>query len=202
MRLAELVEVPERAAHRIHRIGGIVAFDALLVGVAGEQQPEPFLGQGEEDVVLAGEVAVDRRGAVFDPVGDLADRDVLIALGDEQVARRIQNCPRHRLALPFLPFLDAQWRPLGETVMLNSVHQYNTVRRTNDVLVPIAARFCWRRGPLSAGRGPQSVADRTSRWRHAFSEASAAAATDRARDRRTADREPRTGGGRAAQTQV
>ena len=67
-----------------------------------------FLGQREEDVVLAGEVAVDRRRAVLDAIRNLADRDVLIALGDEKIARRIQNRPRDRLALPFLTFLDSQ----------------------------------------------------------------------------------------------
>ena len=34
---------------------------------------EALFGEGEEDVVLAREVAVDRGGAVLDPLGDLAD---------------------------------------------------------------------------------------------------------------------------------
>ena len=55
-----------------------------------------FLGEREEDVVLAGEVAVDGGGAVFDALGDLADRDVPIAFGDEEVARGVEDGRRGR----------------------------------------------------------------------------------------------------------
>ena len=51
------------------------------------EQPEPLLGECEENVVLTREVSVDRRRAVFDALGDLPDRDVLEALVDEELAR-------------------------------------------------------------------------------------------------------------------
>ena len=81
--LRELVERPPTGAHVVER--------ARRVGIGGAhllvEAMKAFLGQGEEDVVLAGEVAVDGRGAVLDALGDLANRDALIAFGDEQVAR-------------------------------------------------------------------------------------------------------------------
>ena len=67
------------------------AVDDAVVHAA--EQPEAFLGEGEEDVVLRREVAVDRGRAVLDPVGDLADGDVLVALGDEELPGRIQDGP-------------------------------------------------------------------------------------------------------------
>lgn len=103
--LAELIEAPEARADRVHRANrrGFLA--------ARKQQPEALLGKRQEDVVLAREVPVDGRRAVFDFLGDLADRDVVIALGDEQLARGIENRPRDSLPISFLPFLDAQWIP-------------------------------------------------------------------------------------------
>ena len=73
-----------------------------------EQQPEAFLGEREEDVVLAGEVAVDGRRAVLDALGDLADGDFLVSVGDEELARRIQNRSGDRLPVPFLTFFHTQ----------------------------------------------------------------------------------------------
>src|SRR5215471_18382885 len=67
MLLAEFVVTPEDPPQGV---GGIVVRRGLdAVGVR-EEQAEPFLGQREEDVVLAREIAVDRRRAVLDPVGD------------------------------------------------------------------------------------------------------------------------------------
>ena len=71
------------------------------------EQPEPLFGEREEDVVLDWEVAVDGGRAVLDALGDLADRDVLEALGDEQLAGGVENGPPHRLAVAFLSFFDA-----------------------------------------------------------------------------------------------
>ncbi len=71
------------------------------------QQPEALFGEREKNVVLGREVAVDGGRAVLDPLGDLADRDVLIALGDEQLARRIENGAADGFAIPFLTFFDA-----------------------------------------------------------------------------------------------
>ncbi len=82
---------------------------------------EAFLGEGEEDVVLAGEVAVDRCRAVFDFLRDLADRDVLIALCDEEVAGGVQDSARGRFTFPFLSFLDSQSSHPGKMLALNGV---------------------------------------------------------------------------------
>ena len=68
---------------------------------------EAFLGQREEDVVLAGEVAVDRGRAVLDALGDLADGDLPVALGDEEVAGRGENGLADGVPLSVLSFLDA-----------------------------------------------------------------------------------------------
>jgi hypothetical protein len=70
------------------------------------EQVKAFLGEGEEDVVFAGEITVDGGRAVLDPLGNLANRDVLEPLGDEQLARGVENSPSHRLAVAFLSFLD------------------------------------------------------------------------------------------------
>jgi hypothetical protein len=66
-----------------------------------------LLGQREEDFVLAGEVAVDGRRAVFDALGDLAHRDVPVALGEEEITGGAQNRLAHRVSFPFLSFLYA-----------------------------------------------------------------------------------------------
>ena len=66
-----------------------------------------FGGEREEDVVLAGEVAVDGGGAVFDALGDLADRDALIAFGNEQVARGVEDGGGDGLSFAVLAFFCA-----------------------------------------------------------------------------------------------
>ena len=126
MRLAEFVDPPERSPDWLQQVS--VRIVRLALG-RREQDAEPFFGQREEDVVFTGEIAVDRGGAVFDPLGNLADRDVVIALGDEQVSSRIQNGPRNCLPLPSLTFLDSQ--KSSRKGKLNSVQYANTVRRQN-----------------------------------------------------------------------
>src|ERR1700752_4167641 len=101
--LAELVDAPEGLANPAKQIGVVDRRHR-----SHEQQPESFFRQREEDVVLAGKIAVNRSRAVFNPLGDLPDRYVVIALGDEQIPRRIENCSRNRLPLPLLTFLDPQ----------------------------------------------------------------------------------------------
>ena len=82
--LAELVELPGVSA----RSQG-VRWPARQLG--GAEQAEPFFGQREEDVVLRREVAVDGARAVFDLRGDVADRHLRVAVGDEQLQRRIED---------------------------------------------------------------------------------------------------------------
>ena len=86
---------------------GSASGSALRAQIARfEEHVEAFLREGEEDVVLAGEVAVDRGGAVLDLLRDLADRDVLVALGDEELPGSVQYGAGRCLTLPFLTFLD------------------------------------------------------------------------------------------------
>ena len=82
--LREFVERPPAAAHVFERIVGRHRGAHLVV-----EAMKAFGGEREEDVVLAGVVAVDGGGAVFDAFGDLANRDALIAFGNEQVARGV-----------------------------------------------------------------------------------------------------------------
>ena len=54
-------------------------------------------------------------------------------LGDEQLARRVEDRAADRLAVAFLSFFDAHdMNSPGD--VLNSVHQFNIVRRGNNVL--------------------------------------------------------------------
>ena len=102
---AEPVEAAKNGTDAIEwRHGFGVRGDAV---VNAAQQPETLFGEREEDVVLRWEVAVDRGRAVLDPVGDLPDGDVLVALGDEQVARRIENGSADGFPVSFLTFFDA-----------------------------------------------------------------------------------------------
>ena len=103
---AEFVDAPEDLAEAIQRFERLQALgSAGIVGIA--EQPESFLGEREEDVVLAGEVSVDGGGAVFDAFGDFPNGDVLVALGDEQLAGGVQNRPAHRFAISLVTFLDS-----------------------------------------------------------------------------------------------
>ena len=71
------------------------------------EAPEALFGECEEDIVLARELAVNRGGAVFDALGNLADGDVAVALRDEQVARCFQDGVSNGLTLAILTFSDA-----------------------------------------------------------------------------------------------
>ena len=97
--LRELVERPPTAAHDFERIVGRRRRAHL-----GVEAMKAFFGEREEDVVLAGEVAVDGGRAVFDAFGDLANRDALIAFGDEQVAGSGEDGGRDGLPFAVLTF--------------------------------------------------------------------------------------------------
>src|SRR6185503_15840015 len=71
------------------------------------QQPESFFSQREEDVVLARKVTVNGRRAVLDPLRNLADRDVVEAFGDEQLAGGVENGPADGFAVADVSFLDS-----------------------------------------------------------------------------------------------
>jgi hypothetical protein len=105
MRLAEFVVPPE---HPPQRVGRILAGRVTNVAAVRKEEPEPFLRKREEEIVFAREVAVDRGGAVLDAVRDLPERDLLIAMGDEELAGRVENRSGHRLPLTFLSFFDSQ----------------------------------------------------------------------------------------------
>jgi hypothetical protein len=98
-RIADAIERRERFEQR------------LVLGLPRTaKQPEAFLGEREEDVVLAGEVAVDGGGAVLDALGNLANRDVPVAFGREQLPRGIENRAADRFAIPLLTFLNPHRR--------------------------------------------------------------------------------------------
>jgi hypothetical protein len=101
MDAAELVESQKPAAEVFDRIGERRRFSIA------KEHAESLFRQRHEDVVLAREVAVDRGRAVLDLLGDLPDRDVPVALGDEKVPRRIQNRAGDSFALAFLSFFDS-----------------------------------------------------------------------------------------------
>jgi hypothetical protein len=109
MALAELVQPPEACADLIDGICG-----GLSV-VARKEDSEPLFGERQEDVVLAGKIAVDGGRAVLNLLRDLADRDVLVTLGDKQIARSVQNRPGDRLPFPFLTFLDSHSGSISRT---------------------------------------------------------------------------------------
>ena len=102
------------------------------------QQMEAFLGERKEDVVLRRKVAVERCRAVFDALGNLSNRNVLVTLVDEQLARRVENRSADGLPVPFLAFLDAH--SFGCLPEVNSVRSYNIVRRKNDVEVSFSGK--------------------------------------------------------------
>ena len=60
-----------------------------------------------EELILVGEVNVDRGGRVLDLLRYAAHGDALVALGDEEFPGRVENLvPRFRL-LAFASFLDS-----------------------------------------------------------------------------------------------
>src|SRR5437763_1375372 len=106
MLLAEFVGAPEHGAEKVR---GILRRGARVDPVpVREEQAEALFGERKEDVVLAREVAVDGGRAVLDAIGDLANRDFLVAVRDEELAGCIEDRPCDRLAVPFVSFFDAQ----------------------------------------------------------------------------------------------
>ena len=126
---AELVEAPEYRADPVERLELVECRVQDGGVVARIQQPEAFFGERVEDVVLAGEVAVDGRRAVFDALGDLANRDVAVAFGHEQLAGRIEDGAADGLAISLLTFFNTH----DADLKLNSVQSINIVRRKNVV---------------------------------------------------------------------
>jgi hypothetical protein len=125
--LGEFVEGPPAAAHFLERAVGLHRRLHFLI-----EQMKPFRSECEEDVVLAREVAIDGGGAIFNSLGDLADRDALIAFGHEQVARGAQNGGGNGLPFPVLAFFCAHESRNAagrHPAWLNSVQTSNGVRR-------------------------------------------------------------------------
>ena len=74
---------------------------------------EAFLGEREEDLVLRREVAVDRAGAVFDLGGDVADGDLGVAVGDEELERGVEDGATRGLTRVLLAFFCCLTVPVG-----------------------------------------------------------------------------------------
>src|SRR5262245_61925176 len=93
--LTEGIEAPHRLTNRLERVAVVLQCAAVLLQVM-----QTFLGQGEKNVVLASEVAVNSTGAVLDLFSDLTHRDVRITLGQKERACRVQDGPSDRFPLP------------------------------------------------------------------------------------------------------
>src|SRR5262249_32289662 len=83
------------------------AVERRVAGAIAVEKPEAFFGERVKDVVFRGEVSVDGGGAVLDPFGNLADRNVLVALFDEQIAGGVQDGAANRLPFASLSLFDA-----------------------------------------------------------------------------------------------
>ena len=124
---------------------------------------EALLGEREEDLVLAGEVAINGSGAVLNTFGDLAHRHGAVAFGDEQLPRGVKNGVAHRRAFTVLTFLDSHLNcvPGMNTVRLNSVHEDMRYRRAVQVICFTTSQpadwprvsLPWRRGFSPVGSG-------------------------------------------------
>ena len=82
--------------------------------------PEALFGEGEENLVLAREVAVDGGRAVLNTFGDAPHRHRAIAFGDEQLARGVEDGVPHGRAIAVLAFLDSHGR-MNDVLDLNGV---------------------------------------------------------------------------------
>ena len=98
---AELVEPPENGADPRER------FERRADARRVAEEPESLLRKREEDVVLARKIAVDRRRAVLDPLGNFPNRDVSVPLGREKVAGSIEYGSTDSLAIPLLALFDS-----------------------------------------------------------------------------------------------
>ena len=103
VQLGELVERPESPAQPVERIRDPLDCAQQMTGQAAKS----LFGEREEDVVLAREVPVDGGRAVLDSLGNLANRDVLVSLVDEQLARRVEDGAPNGFAVALLSFFDA-----------------------------------------------------------------------------------------------
>jgi hypothetical protein len=72
---------------------------------------QALLGEREENVFLAREVAVDRARAIFNLLGDFAHRYVRVALVEEERARGVQNLAPDCFAFPTLTLSNAHFAP-------------------------------------------------------------------------------------------
>ena len=75
----------------------------------GPEHLQAFLGEGEKDVFLAGEIAVNRPRAVLDLFSHLPHRHVGVALSQEQASCRGQNGAPDVLALSGMTFSNSHW---------------------------------------------------------------------------------------------
>jgi hypothetical protein len=85
MLTAESIDPPENGSNPLERTKRLAA-----VGRVAEQ-PEPFFGEREKDVVLARKVAVDCGRAIFDALRDLSNRDVSVPFDGEQFAGGVED---------------------------------------------------------------------------------------------------------------
>ena len=100
---AELVQPPRGGAHIVERVV------ARRTGeLPGAELSEAFLGEGEEDLILRREVAVDGAGAVFDLGGDVSNGDLRVPVCDEEFERGVQNGAARAFARELLAFFSAR----------------------------------------------------------------------------------------------
>src|SRR6266487_6175124 len=149
MLTAEPIEPPENGPNPFEWTGRLGAVGRIA------EQPEPFLGEREKDVVLARKVAVDGRRAVLDALRDFSNRHVPVALGREEIARGVENGSTDGLPVALLAFLDPHWRMF---LLVNGVHQFNIVRRPGNATgSTVIRRTCdsshVRRGGTRRARG-------------------------------------------------
>src|SRR5262245_59315998 len=97
MALAEIVELASAGGEVVQRIAGLG-----LLEMTRAKQAEPLFGESEEDVVLRGEVAVNRAWAVFDPRRDISDGNVGVSFSNEQLQGGIENGAASRFSCPLL----------------------------------------------------------------------------------------------------
>src|SRR5512138_93824 len=88
---AELVEAPENRTDALERRNLVELGVERVRAVAAVEELEALFRKRIEDVVLAGEVAVEGGRAVLDLLGDLSNGDVAIALVDEEFAGRVED---------------------------------------------------------------------------------------------------------------
>src|SRR5262249_11931356 len=83
-----------------------------------------------DELVLVGEVLVDRGRRVFDPLGDLAHRDRVVPLAHEELARGVEDLRSKLLLLALASLLGAH----NEVPLVNNVNLEILVAAVNTVL--------------------------------------------------------------------